>query len=117
MNLLQAIGDEPQTEPFEGAPGGQANYVGGGFREALGRFLAGGLYPRELNLPAARAKGREETLSLMPAGERAEQRAYDDMRADVRRARRLFRATGEGLPDEYEELRKRRRSSRSPAST
>lgn len=101
-NLAEGLTQEKQTLPFQGSPAKQRAYVEGGPYEALGQYLLGGLIPRELNLPAAQAKGEAERRRLLTIAERVSEDRDKEVKDDIKRARKLLPGlvVGDGLPAE-----------------
>jgi hypothetical protein len=72
--------------------------------EAIGSFLGGSLYPREASGRAIREGAEERRRAELDPDERL----HEDFRADIRRARRLFKSAGARMPRQYEELASRK---------
>lgn len=80
---------DKQTEDFEGPPHAQHNFSQeGGLLDALKMAAFGPARTRELNLPAAQAKGREEQLELLTPERRAVAREQARQRDMLEQARK-----------------------------
>jgi hypothetical protein len=68
---IQTLLAKPQTQPFSGSPSQQRTFVQqGGWLAALKEAVLGSARLRELNVPAAQARGQAERLAALPQQQR-----------------------------------------------